>query len=892
MNSSATSYLKLSLLLLIVGFLFTTQTQQTLAYSGQGSGTLSEPYLIANCVQLQEMRDDLSASYALANNIDCSDTINWNGGKGFEPVGTSTAQFTGTLDGNNYTISDLSIIRADDLYDVNPGDEEYVGVIGYASNSTINDVNLANAKVKGWKYVGGIVGYANNTTISNVSVNAGLSADDCDPGYCVWARYGESGGGIVGHSNSSTITHAVVGASVKGSGIIIGGIAGSAFNSSISYATSTANVDGGTSIGGIVGSSVESTVSRVFASGLIDVRSDDGKIGNNGGGIIGYASYSTTTYAIAEGNVQGNSTLGGIVGLAENSSFAFSTSSGSVISGTGSYLGGFVGTSAYSTFATSSASGLTSGANYVGGFLGWSNCSSIFVNNSAHGLVQTSGQAAGGFVGFDGCGNDESLGSTFIRSFATGNIQGTSAQYAGGFIGISLSSTISESYATGNITGVGDNSGGFLGYAEAINAAPGVYPSVIEKSYATGSVTSNGSGVGGFAGFLSAGIKVKNSYARGDVEGGGNVAGFVGSMSQIARIETSYSSGHAGMTGNGAAGGFVALMPAGEDMFLNNYWDAETSGFSDDSNVSGLTVYATSTSAMKNQFTFINSNWNFASIWGLDDALNNGYPYLYYQSTGTNTDAPILTTVQAIPSRVYAADAHYDFTVSEACNIQATELSVSPVSEASVQISNTANPSGTKSASVTGMRAGSTYSFSFSCVDVNGNRSNSLTVGPFTVVADSESLTPTANSTATAGPTAGGGSQEWIPNFTRGIRSNFTFGAGISVAPKATTTAASTIRSTSTATSTIRATSTPKIFTRDLFLGSVGPDVKALQELLNSRGFIVAKTGPGSIGNETNRFGPATRAALIRFQRANNILPGTGAFGPRTRGLVSSSFVN
>ncbi|HDI12511.1 MAG TPA: hypothetical protein ENF64_00165, partial [Hadesarchaea archaeon] len=66
---------------------------------GGGSGTPEDPYIIENVEQLQAMKDNLSAHYALGNDIDASDTVNWNGGAGFEPVGTDDNPFTGDLDG-------------------------------------------------------------------------------------------------------------------------------------------------------------------------------------------------------------------------------------------------------------------------------------------------------------------------------------------------------------------------------------------------------------------------------------------------------------------------------------------------------------------------------------------------------------------------------------------------------------------------------------------------------------------------------------------------------------------------------------------------------------------------------------------------------------------------
>ncbi len=76
------------------------------------------------------------------------------------------------------------------------------------------------------------------------------------------------------------------------------------------------------------------------------------------------------------------------------------------------------------------------------------------------------------------------------------------------------------------------------------------------------------------------------------------------------------------------------------------------------------------------------------------------------------------------------------------------------------------------------------------------------------------------------------------------------------------------------------------LFTRDLTIGSVGADVRALQSMLNTLGFIVSTTGAGSPGAESAYFGEKTRQALIRYQEANSITPAFGYFGPRTRAHI------
>ncbi len=77
-------------------------------------------------------------------------------------------------------------------------------------------------------------------------------------------------------------------------------------------------------------------------------------------------------------------------------------------------------------------------------------------------------------------------------------------------------------------------------------------------------------------------------------------------------------------------------------------------------------------------------------------------------------------------------------------------------------------------------------------------------------------------------------------------------------------------------------------FARNLTVGSTGSDVKDLQKFLNSKGHTVSSSGPGSAGNETSYFGPATRAALAKYQAAQGISPAVGYFGPITMKSVNA----
>lgn len=80
----------------------------------------------------------------------------------------------------------------------------------------------------------------------------------------------------------------------------------------------------------------------------------------------------------------------------------------------------------------------------------------------------------------------------------------------------------------------------------------------------------------------------------------------------------------------------------------------------------------------------------------------------------------------------------------------------------------------------------------------------------------------------------------------------------------------------------------PFTWSRTLQVGSTGADVKALQQFLNmNASTMVAASGAGSPGMETTSFGPATKAAVMKFQTANGI-SALGLVGPSTRAKLNS----
>ena len=91
------------------------------------------------------MRNNLGGNYILTVNLDENsegyDTYassSANEGKGWLPIGTSGSKFTGRLEGNGYTISDLYINR----------DTIYGGLFGFLSTTAeIVDVLLLDVEM-------------------------------------------------------------------------------------------------------------------------------------------------------------------------------------------------------------------------------------------------------------------------------------------------------------------------------------------------------------------------------------------------------------------------------------------------------------------------------------------------------------------------------------------------------------------------------------------------------------------------------------------------------------------------------------------------------------------------------------------------------------------------
>jgi len=85
-------------------------------------------------------------------------------------------------------------------------------------------------------------------------------------------------------------------------------------------------------------------------------------------------------------------------------------------------------------------------------------------------------------------------------------------------------------------------------------------------------------------------------------------------------------------------------------------------------------------------------------------------------------------------------------------------------------------------------------------------------------------------------------------------------------------------------------------FTKNLKPNVTNDDIKTLQIFLNANGFIIADSGAGSKGQETNYFGQKTKQALMKFQQAHTkdiltplgLNAPTGILGQNSRKVINA----
>ena len=466
----------------------------------------------------QLMNIDMDGHHKLGQDIDL-------GGMEWTPLGTEDAPFTGSLDGQGFTISNFKITQ--------PG--KYLGLFGVAQGATFTNVHVADFVIdvalteftfveNGWSeyedengnairfvktsadaYAGGLVADSNACTMQNCSVIGTIDffaewTDAADDGikYHFTAYVGMLAGRILGGdvadciadgNLSVTVTHPTVSTHIQFAGSV-GGLAGDGNGSVFTRSTSRVNVSAiskdNLSVGGLLGSS-GTTMNGCSASGT--VTAEAGRDANVGG-LVG---------SMWGGSFQGSFATGDVSLVINGNQYPSPVGTGYSVSycNTGGLVGAAYSESSimqcYATgnvTVTSIADGVYE--NHVGGLIGLSELDSpnggMISQCYATGnvTVQIDGNSPldtqiGGLVGRNRKGIIE-------NSYATGTVELITNQWAdrlliGGLCGVNDRGQLLQCYAYGNVVldcrqmSNGFYLGGLCGYSGCFND-PGYNPHV------------------------------------------------------------------------------------------------------------------------------------------------------------------------------------------------------------------------------------------------------------------------------------------------------------------------------------------------------------------------------------------------------------------------------
>ncbi|MCH7331909.1 filamentous hemagglutinin N-terminal domain-containing protein [Acinetobacter modestus] len=366
----------------------------------------------ANINTLQGINNNLIGNYVLGSDIDASDTVNWNGGLGFTPIGeahmtndgtTVTGNiFQGQFHGLGHSIKNISINQPIAIDSIENQTLSGVGLFGAASN-TLRDINLDGGSISGTIMVGALSGVQLGGIIKNVHSSAQVKG-----AASVGGLIGANGtidqldnkinGSVIFNSSSSGIVEGtfIVGGLV---GSNVGDILGSSASGNIQAVNPTL---GGQVFGGLVGANV-GNITNSFASGNVG-----GVNVSSVGGLVGTSrstrNQSTTIQnSYATGDVYALQNAGGLVAASyqsntSNAAIANSYATGNVYSDRGDSAGlvGHNNATIYNSYSTGSVSSGGLGSSYVGGLVGSQGQYSQIINSYWN--TETSGQltSAGG----------------------------------------------------------------------------------------------------------------------------------------------------------------------------------------------------------------------------------------------------------------------------------------------------------------------------------------------------------------------------------------------------------------------------------------------------------------------------------------------------------------
>jgi hypothetical protein len=149
----------------------------------------------------------------------------------------------------------------------------------------------------------------------------------------------------------------------------------------------------------------------------------------------------------------------------------------------------------------------------------------------------------------------------------------------------------------------------------------------ITNCFSTGTVTGS-QFIGGLVGTNYTSSTISNCYSMVSVSGDSFIGGLVG-YCYGSTIDSAFSTGSVVSVDPEYCGGLMGDKYSYSGI-TNSYYNSETSGMSD----TGKGIPKT-TAEMSTQSTF--TGWNFTSTWSIHRLLNNGYPYLTWQSLESST---------------------------------------------------------------------------------------------------------------------------------------------------------------------------------------------------------------------------------------------------------------
>ena len=242
--------------------------------------------LSANAILTANIIVNTGVLDANKNLVSKSDLTEW------KPIGARWSSYTGTFDGQGYTISGL--------YFNNPT-SSYVGLFGsIGANGKISNVGVLDSYFQFSELGGGVCGVNHGTVrdCKNTGSVRGLAAIG---GVC---GLNEKGGIIENSFNEGTVSG--TGDNVQQ----VGGVCGYN-NGTIKSCYNTASVSGQNSVGGVCGLNSRGIITNCFNEGTVSGQTFVGGVCGNGCGV-------TTTNCFNGGIVSGQSHVSGVCGYDYN----------------------------------------------------------------------------------------------------------------------------------------------------------------------------------------------------------------------------------------------------------------------------------------------------------------------------------------------------------------------------------------------------------------------------------------------------------------------------------------------------------------------------------------------------------------------------------------------